>query len=45
MLAKATLRQLLDKLNSSSRVLMRTDYNVPIKNDKIEDVKRIACNL
>lgn len=45
MLAKATLKELAKKLNPSSRVLMRTDYNVPIKNNKIEDIKRIACSL
>ena len=39
MLAKATLKELAKKINPSSRVLMRTDYNVPIKNNKIEDLK------
>ncbi len=45
MLAKATLKELAKKLNHSSRVLMRADYNVPIKNNKIEDLKRITCSL
>lgn len=45
MLAKATLKELAKKINPSSRVLMRTDYNVPIKNNKIEDLKRITCSL
>lgn len=45
MLAKATLKELAKKLNPSSRVLMRTDYNVPIKDNKIEDLKRITCSL
>jgi 3-phosphoglycerate kinase len=41
MLRKAGLKQLEKHLNSSSQVLMRADFNVPIKEGKIKDPTRI----
>jgi 3-phosphoglycerate kinase len=41
MLRKAGLKQLEKYLNSSSQVLMRADFNVPVKEGKIKDVNRI----
>lgn len=41
MLEKAGLQHLLKHLNSSSEVLLRTDFNVPIKDGRITDDKRI----
>ena len=38
---KAGLQHLCKHLNSSSEVLLRADFNVPIKNGKIVDPKRI----
>lgn len=41
MLTKATLSQLAKSLNSSSEVLLRADFNVPMKDGQIKDPKRI----
>ena len=41
MLQKAGLDHLVKHLNSSSRVVMRADFNVPIKDGKIQDPNRI----
>lgn len=42
MLQKATLKHITKYLDSSSQVLMRTDFNVPIKENKIVDPTRIT---
>ena len=41
MLQKATLKHITPFLDSSSQILMRTDFNVPIKENKIVDPTRI----
>ncbi len=41
MLQKANLKHIAPFLDSSSQVLMRTDFNVPIKENKIVDPTRI----
>ena len=43
MLRKAALEHLTKHLNPSSQVLMRTDFNVPVKDGKITDPTRITC--
>ena len=44
MLQKATLNNIKKYLEPSSQVLMRADFNVPIKEGKITDPNRIECN-
>jgi 3-phosphoglycerate kinase len=44
MLRKAALEHLTKFLNPSSQVLMRADFNVPIKDGKISDPTRILGN-
>lgn len=41
MLKKAGLDHLLKHINSSSRIVMRADFNVPIAEGKIQDPNRI----
>lgn len=41
MLQKATLKHIAKYIDSSSQVLMRTDFNVPMKESKIIDPTRI----
>ncbi len=41
MLQKATLEHLYKHLNPASQVVMRADFNVPIKDGKIADANRI----
>lgn len=43
MLRKAALEHLTKYLNTSSQVLLRADFNVPIKDGKISDANRIIC--
>ena len=43
MLRKAALEHLTKHLNPSSQVLMRTDFNVPVKDGNITDPTRITC--
>ena len=45
MVSKAGLHQLVKHLNPNSEVLLRADFNVPVKNGKIVDPKRIQCNI
>ncbi len=45
MLRKAALEHLTKHLNTSSQVLMRADFNVPIKDGKITDPNRIVCKF
>lgn len=42
---KATLSLLSKHLNPASQVVMRADFNVPIKEGKITDANRIKSNL
>lgn len=44
MLAKAGLSHLTKHINSSSSLILRADFNVPIKDGKIVDSKRITGN-
>lgn len=41
MLQKATLKHVSKYIDSSSQVLLRADFNVPIKENKITDPTRI----
>lgn len=41
MLSKAGIQHLAKHLNSSSQVVMRADFNVPIEGGKIADANRI----
>ncbi len=41
---KATLSLLAKHLNPASQVVMRADFNVPIKEGKVTDVNRIKSN-
>ena len=41
MLTKAGLQHLAKHLNSSSQIVMRADFNVPIDGGKITDANRI----
>jgi 3-phosphoglycerate kinase len=41
---KATLSLLAKHLNPASQVVMRADFNVPIKDGKITDANRIKSN-
>ena len=41
MLSKAGLEHLAKHLNSASQVVMRADFNVPIKDGQITDPNRI----
>lgn len=41
MLSKAGLQHLAKHLNSTSQVVMRADFNVPIDGGKIKDANRI----
>lgn len=43
MLNKANLHHLVKHLNSSSQVLLRADFNVPVSKGLITDPKRIKC--
>lgn len=45
MLRKAALEHLTKYLNTSSQVLLRADFNVPIKDGKITDPNRIIGNF
>lgn len=38
---KATLSLLAKHLNTTSQIIMRADFNVPIKDGKITDANRI----
>lgn len=41
---KATLSLLAKHLNQASQIVMRADFNVPIKDGKITDANRIKSN-
>lgn len=45
MLSKAGLQHLAKHLNSSSQLVMRADFNVPIEGGKITDANRIKGNF
>lgn len=45
MLSKAGLQHLAKHLNSSSQVVMRADFNVPIEGGKITDANRIKSTI
>jgi len=40
---KATLGLLAKHLNPASQVIVRADFNVPIKDGKVGDLNRIKC--
>lgn len=42
---KATLNLLAKHLNPASRVVMRADFNVPLKEGVVKDVNRIKSTL
>lgn len=42
---KATLSLLAKHLNPASQIVMRADFNVPIKDGKVADANRIKSNL
>jgi len=44
MLKKATLGLLAKHLTPASQVVVRADFNVPIKDGKVGDVNRIKSN-
>lgn len=39
------LKQLKDAVINDQRVIVRVDYNVPIKDDKVQDLKRIESSI
>lgn len=41
MIRKATLNLLEKHLNSASQIVVRTDFNVPIKDGRVSDLNRI----
>jgi len=43
-LKKATLNLFSKHLNPSSQVVLRADYNVPIKDGKVSDLARVSSN-
>lgn len=45
MLRKAGLEHLAKHLNGSSQVVMRADFNVPIKDGKVADPNRIKATI
>ena len=45
MLSKAGLQHLAKHLNSSSQVVMRADFNVPLDGKKITDPNRIKGTI
>jgi 3-phosphoglycerate kinase len=45
MLKKATLGLLSKHLNPASQVVVRADFNVPIKEGKVGDVNRIKSTF
>jgi len=40
---KATLGHIIKHLNTTSQVIVRTDFNVPVKDGKVTDINRIQC--
>lgn len=45
MLRKAGLEHLAKHLNATSQVVMRADFNVPIKDGKVADPNRIKATI